>query len=282
MTETHGQCPGQARHISGTTCHDVLELTETTDGLSARTARRLYRATFQGQLSKAWRQLRASPPLLVGPHWRHQTAQKLFLTKAWPTSQRGLPTFQLATHEAVRRLKRQRAADYEGWTTESAQSCLEDARIRPLLLHWLHGQAVNTNPYSSRRTICYASTRVKAIGMLWTKALSHLAQARPDTEIHLQDKQFGIGTPQKGLTITMSIRAKLQENPDHVVASLDFKNAFCSLKREHCLVVLQKLCPHNPAWLDVVANPLALPQSGPLSTILFSTVMTETVNIAIR
>ena len=60
--------------------------------------------------------------------------------------------------------------------------------------------------------------------------------------------------------MTMSIRARLQENPpDHVMASLDFKNAFCSIQRDHCLTVLRQLCPHQPQWLDVVSNLLATP-----------------------
>ena len=83
--------------------------------------------------------------------------------------------------------------------------------------------------------------------MLWTKILSHLlfAQARPDLDIHLQERQFGIGTRQGGLAMTMSIRATLQENQDYVIASLDFKNAFCTIQRDHCLTVLQKLCSHS-------------------------------------
>ena len=73
------------------------------------------------------------------------------------------------------------------------------------------------------------------IGMLWTKILSHLlAQARPDLDTHSEGRQFGIGTPQGGLAMTMSIRARLQENPDHVIASLDFKNAICSIQGDHC------------------------------------------------
>ena len=64
---------------------------------------------------------------------------------------------------------------------------------------------------------------------------------------------------------------------------------------------LRKLCPHCPAWLDVVNvtlarptvinNPTAdkpsktwdgLPQGDPLSTLLFSTVMSEVVSQAVR
>ena len=71
--------------------------------------------------------------------------------------------------------------------------------------------------------------------------------------------QFGIGSSQGGLALTMFIRGKPQEIPDHVVASLGFKNAFCSTQRDHCLTVLHRLCPHRPAWLDVALTLLARP-----------------------
>ena len=101
--------------------------------------------------------------------------------------------------------------------------------------------------------------------------------------------------------MTLSIGARLADNPDHVVASLDFKNAFGTLQRTTCLNTLRRLCPHCPAWLDVVnvilarptviGNPTAdtasktwdgLPQGDPLSTLLFSTVMSEVVSQAVR
>ena len=81
----------------------------------------------------------------------------------------------------------------------------------------------------------------------------------------------------------------------------DFKNAFCAIKRDHCLTVLRKLCPHRPQWLDVAENLLSratvvsypaihkpnrtwdrLPQGDPMSALIFSTVMTETVNTAVK
>ena len=127
--------------------------------------------------------------------------------------------------------------------------------------------------------------------MLSSKVLSHLLlqPAKSDLEVFLRDRQFGIGTPQGGLAMTLSIRARLSTNPTHVVASLDFKNAFGTLKRSTCMETLRKLCPQCPAWLDVVNvllarptvinNPTAdkpsktwdgLPQGDPLSTLLFS------------
>ena len=127
--------------------------------------------------------------------------------------------------------------------------------------------------------------------------LSQAVPARPDLEPFLKGKQFGIGTPQGGLATSLSIRARLAAHPDHVVASLDFKNAFGTLQRSTCMDTLRRLCPHCPAWLDVVNiilarptvinNPTAdkpsktwdgLPQGDPLSTLLFSTVMSELVS----
>ena len=77
--------------------------------------------------------------------------------------------------------------------------------------------------------------------MIWTKLVSHLllAQARPDLEPFLKGKQFGIGAPQGGLAMTLSIRARLAAHPDHVVASLDFKNALGTLQRSTCMDTLR-------------------------------------------
>ena len=196
------------------------------------------------------------PPMHIGPKEWHQAAQK----HSPHESTRGpflredccpsiwQPTAQQFT-KTVRRLKRNNAADSGGWTTGTAQSCLEDARVRTLVLQWLRGQAVSTNPYAGgwglihfHKLVCIdkgqGSVRPILVGMLRTKVLSHLllAQARPDLELFPQDRQFGIGTP------------RLEDHPDHIVANLEFKNASCSLKREHCMAVLQRLCPYNLAW----------------------------------
>ena len=149
------------------------------DSLPPRTARRLYKAASQGQLGKAWRQLRAPPRRRRGL-WR--------------------------THRLV---------------------CLDKGggAIRPIL-----------------------------IGMIWAKLLSHLLllPAKSDLEPFLKHRQFGIGTPQGGLAMTTAIKAHLAQHPDHVVACLDFKNAFGSINRTTCVKALRELCPHHPAWLDTV------------------------------
>ena len=47
------------------------------DTLPPRIAKRLYRAASQGQLGKAWRQLRAPPPVHVGPEQWEEAVNKL-------------------------------------------------------------------------------------------------------------------------------------------------------------------------------------------------------------
>ena len=141
------------------------------------------------------------------------------------------------------------------------------------------------------------------IGMLWSKLLSHhlLQPAKSGLEVFLRDRQFGIGTPQGGLAMTTVLKAHLAENPTHVVACLDFKNAFGTIDRTTCMNVLRELCPQNPAWLDavnvllaqpvLVINPYrnhlamtydGLPQGDPLSTFVFSLAMTEVIHKAVR
>ena len=47
------------------------------DSLPPRTARRLFKAASQGQLGKAWRQLRAPPPVHIGPDQWNEALAKL-------------------------------------------------------------------------------------------------------------------------------------------------------------------------------------------------------------
>ena len=140
------------------------------------------------------------------------------------------------------------------------------------------------------------------IGMLWSKVLSHLLlqPAKSDLEIFLRDRQFGIGTPQAELAMTTALKAHLADHPTHVVACLDFKNAF-GTDRGTCMKVLRELGPHHPAWQDAVnvllaqpalvinpyRNHLAMtydgfPQGDPLSTLVFSLTMTEVIHKVVR
>ena len=101
--------------------------------------------------------------------------------------------------------------------------------------------------------------------------------------------------------MTTALNAHLAEHPTHVVACLDFKNAFGTIDRGTCMKVLRELCPQNTAWLDavnvllarpaLVSNPYrnhlamtydGLPQGDPLSTLVFSLAMTEVIHKAVR
>ena len=61
---------------------DMLELATNADELSTHTAKWLYRARFQKQLGKAWRQLRAPPPwqAVAQKSWARLTATHRPLT----------------------------------------------------------------------------------------------------------------------------------------------------------------------------------------------------------
>ena len=99
------------------------------------------------------------------------------------------------------------------------------------------------------------------IGMLWSKLLSHLLlqPAKSDLEIFLRDRQFGIGAPPEGISDDHSSKGTPGGNPAHVVACLDFKNAFGAIDCNTCMKVLRELCPQNSAWLDAVNVLLAQP-----------------------
>ena len=243
------------------------------DSLPPRTAKRLYKAASQGQLGKAWRQLRAPPPVFVGPaQWEeavakltpHATQEGNVPLREDIAPERWHPTPREYNH-AISKLKKNKAADAGGWTTETAQSCMDHPHLKQALLAWIHTHAVATSGPARRRglwrthrLVCLdkggGAIRPILIGMIWAKLLSHLLlqPAKSDLEIFLRDRQFGIGTPQGGLAMTTALKAHLSRHPTHVVACLDFKNAFGSIDRTTCVKVLRELCPQNPAWLDAV------------------------------
>ena len=77
---------------------------------------------------------------------------------------------------------------------------------------------------------------------------SVLQPAKSDLEIFLRDRQFGIGTSQGGLAMTTALKAHLAEHPTHVVACLDFKNAFGTIDRGTCMKVRES------PWFQGVTN----------------------------
>ena len=243
-------------------------LATSADSLPPRTARRLYKAASQGQLGKAWRQLRAPPPVFVGPaQWEeavakltpHATPEGAVPLREDIAPEKWHPTSREYEH-AISRLKKNKAADAGGWTTETAQSCMNHPHLKQVVLAWIHTHATATSGPARRRglwrthrLVCLdkggGAIRPILTGMIWSKLLSHLLlqPAKSDLEVFLRDRQFGIGTPQGGLAMTTALKAHLTAHPSHVVACLDFKNAFGTIDRTTCIKVLRELCPHHPA-----------------------------------
>ena len=173
------------------------------DSLPPRTARRLYKAVSQGQLGKAWRQLRAPPPVFVGPDQRNEALAKFTPHEKpeWPplrediTPENWFPTLREYNY-AISKLKRNKAADAGWWTTETAQSCLDHPHLKQTVLNWIHAHAVATQGPARRRglwrthrLVCLnkggGAIRPILMGMLWSKLLSHLLlqPAKSDLEV---------------------------------------------------------------------------------------------------
>ena len=292
------------------------------DSLPPRTAKKTLQSRVPGT---AWQSMaptaRPTPVSMWAPNsgtrrWPNlppmSTKKDLCLSERTSILTDGTP-LPGSTH-AISKLKRNKAADAGGWTTETAQSCTDHPHLRQALLVWLRTHATATSGPARRRglwrthrLVCLdkggGAIRPILIGMIWAKLLSHLLlqPAKSDLEPFLKNRQYGIGTPQGGLAMTTAIKAHLAQHPDHVVACLDFKNAFGSINRTTCVKALRELCPHNPAWLDtvnvllsepvLVVNPAenhlamtydGLPQGDPLSTLLFSLSMTEVLHKAVR
>ena len=96
-------------------------LVTSADSLPPRTAKRLYKAASQGQLGKAWRQLRAPPPVFIGPDQWNEALAKFTPHEEQEgpplrediTPERWFPTPREYNH-AISKLKRNKAADAGG------------------------------------------------------------------------------------------------------------------------------------------------------------------------
>ena len=154
---------------------------------------RLYKAASQGQLGKAWRQLRALPPVFVGPaQWEeavakltpHATPEGADPLREDIAPEKWHPTPREYEH-AISKLKKNKAADAGGWTTETAQSCMNHPHLKQAVLAWIHTHAIATSGPARRRglwrthrLVCLdkggGAIRPILIGMIWSKLLSHL------------------------------------------------------------------------------------------------------------
>ena len=213
-------------------------------------------------------------------------------------------------HSCHLQVKEKQGSGCRGGPRKQLQSCMDRPHLKQAILQWIHahvstteGPARRRGLWRTHRLVCLdkggGAIRLILIGMFWSKLLSHLLlqPAKSDLEIFLRDRQFGIGTPKGGVAMTTALKAHLADNPTHVVACLDLKNAFGSIDRNTCMKVL----PQNPAWLDavnvllaqpvLVVNPYrnhlamtydGLPQGDPFSTLVFSLAMTEVIHKAVR
>ena len=88
-------------------------------------------------------------------------------------------------NHAISKLKRNKTADAGGWTTETAQSCMDHPHLEQLLLNWIHTHAIATSGPARRRglwrthrLVCLdkggGAIRPILIGMIWAKLLSYL------------------------------------------------------------------------------------------------------------
>ena len=178
---------------------DSQPLATSPDNLPARTAKRLYSAASQGQLGKAWRQLRAPPPVFVGPDQWNEALAKFtpherpegppiredLASETWHRTPREFD-------QAIAKLKKHKVADAGGWTTEAAQSCLNRPRLKTTCLLWIHGQAVSTNILAGLARAHRLVGLHKGGGTLWSKFLSHLLlkHAKSDLNVFfLRDRQ---------------------------------------------------------------------------------------------
>ena len=99
---------------------------------------------------------------------------------------------------AISKLKKNKAADAGGWTTETAQSCMNHPHLKQVILAWIHTHAIATSGPARRRglwrthrLVCLdkggGAIRPILIGMIWSKLLSHLLlqPAKCDLEVFL-------------------------------------------------------------------------------------------------
>ena len=95
-------------------------------GLSKEMARKLHAAACQGQVGKAWKQMRSPPPSkLTAEVWEEAKGKlKLHADFASPPvdAKSWHPTVEQCT-TVIYELKHNKAPDVGGWTTESAKRC---------------------------------------------------------------------------------------------------------------------------------------------------------------
>ena len=132
-------------------------------GLSREMARKLHAAACQGQVGKAWKQMRSPPPSkLTEDVWQESktklkphadTAPSPVDAKTWR------PTVERCT-TVIYELKHNKAPDAGGWATESAKAVFLLPHLPPLWVTWLthvaqtHPNACQARTWHAHKLVC--------------------------------------------------------------------------------------------------------------------------------
>ena len=268
-------------------------------GLWQEMARKLHAAACQGQVpppSKITKDVWQEAKNKLKPH--SDAPPPSVDAKSWH------PTVEQCS-TVIYELKHHKAPDVGGWTTESAKAVFLLPHLPVLWTAWLtriaqlHPDTCQARTWHARKLVCLKKPqgghRPILISSVWIKLISRLLlkEAGAPPKQLVQNVQFGVRVPHKGLALLTKVRSHLHQSPTHVAAQLDFQNAFGAMHRKACIEQLEKhINPQEPwflatknLWSRSVAIPQDLeeeifqmadgvPQGDPLSTLVFATAMT--------
>ena len=188
-------------------------------GLSQQMARKLHAAARQGQVGKAWKQMRYPPPAPLTPEVWAEAKSKLK-----PHGDMAMPTVDARSRHPTNEhcttvtyeLKHNNAV---GWTTESA---ILPHHLPPLWGAWLthivqgspdHARARAWHAHKSVFANLQEATVLSSSALVWVKLLSRLLlkEAGAPLKELAENTQFGVGVPHGGLALLTKVRSAHKE-----------------------------------------------------------------------
>ena len=153
-------------------------------GLSKEVARKLHAAACQGQVGKAWKQMRSPPPAkLTAEVWEEAKG------KLKPHADLADANFEQCT-TVIYELKHNEAPDVGGWTTETAKPLFLLPRLPVLWIAWLiriahlHPEACQARTWHAHKLVCLKKSamghRPILISSAWIKLISRLLLRRQE------------------------------------------------------------------------------------------------------
>ena len=93
---------------------------------------------------------------------------------------------------------------------------------------------------------------------VWIKLISRLLLKEAGTPLKdlFKGTQFGVGVPHGGLALHTKAHSRLQHNPTHVAAQLDFQNAFGAMHRKACIDQMEKHISWQEPWFLGTKKPV--------------------------